>query len=305
MATKDGDGRRHLPSLTALRAFEALGRRGSVRGAADELSISHTVVSRHIRHLQDALGVTLVRPQGRGVALTEEGQAYHDEVARAFSILNMATATIRAARRTRLDVWCSPGIVNRRLLPRLPELTRRLDQFEVTLQPTLAVPRLEMGEADAVLIYADEPETGDLLRAEDIVRPRVFPVASPAFLDRHPIGSLEALAKAPLLHEDSTRYWERWLSLAGLPGGPRLGGPCLWHSLMAIEAARLGQGIALVNELLVEEELRTGVLREVLPSTIHLGWYRTVALAKRWDDPAMQALRDWLRTTLLLPAAVP
>ena len=299
-ALNDPSRKRALPSLTALRAFEAVGRTGSLRGAGNELNVSHTVVSRHMRHLQDALGVTLLRAEGRGVVLTAEGAAYHAELARAFAIVQAATDGVRLDRRAKLDVWCVPGILNRRLLPYLPSLMQRLPRHDVNLQPTLAIPRLTSGEADAVVLYGEDDlaATDRRLAAEDIAWPRVFPVASPAFLDRHHVGSLADLAKSPLLHEESTTQWEAWLRLAGLETPLPLGGPRHWHAHIAIEAARLGQGIALANELLVADDLRAGALREPLRSSVRLGAYRVLALADRWDEPGLRNLRRWLRECL-------
>ena len=49
--------KRHLPSLTALRAFEAFARRGQMTTAADELCVTHGAISRQIRSLEAALGL--------------------------------------------------------------------------------------------------------------------------------------------------------------------------------------------------------------------------------------------------------
>ena len=64
---------RSLPPLNALRAFEAAGRHQSFSGAAEELAVSHSAISRHVRGLEDRLGVQLFRDLPRGVALTQAG----------------------------------------------------------------------------------------------------------------------------------------------------------------------------------------------------------------------------------------
>jgi molybdenum-dependent DNA-binding transcriptional regulator ModE len=87
-----------LPSLTALKAFEAVGRLGSVRAAGDELAVSHTVISRHLRHLQESLDIALMVPRGRALVLTDEGRSYHQEVCKAFAILKRATSLARVLR---------------------------------------------------------------------------------------------------------------------------------------------------------------------------------------------------------------
>jgi len=292
--------RPRLPSLIALRAFEAVGRKGSVRAAGDELAVSHTVVSRHLQNLQRSLGVALIRAEGRGIALTNAGRLLHDEITQAFDIIARATTLVRPAARPTLNIWCIPGLANRRLLLRLPELTGPPRNWDINLQPTLSHPDLDHGEADAEIIYTDavDGSRGTLI-AEELARPRVFPVASPAYLARcRTISSVQELAQAALIHEDSTEQWERWFQLAGDAAPVVLRGQRLWHAHLAIEAARFGQGIALANEVLVEDDLRGGALVEVIPSSIYMGSYQLVALKERWDEPAIAALRGWLKQAL-------
>ncbi|WP_315834689.1 LysR substrate-binding domain-containing protein [Bradyrhizobium prioriisuperbiae] len=291
--------RPRLPSLIALRAFEAVGRTGSVRAAGDELAVSHTVVSRHLQNLQKSLGVVLVRGEGRGVMLTEAGLAFHAQISQAFDIIARATTTVRPASRPALNIWCIPGVANRRLLSRLPELTGPPRNWDVNLQPTLSHPDLSRAEADAEIVYADVVDSRGALMAEALVRPRVFPVASPAYLARYPaITCVADLANATLIHEESTEQWERWFELAGVDDLPPLRGQRLWHAHLAIEAARLGQGIAIGNDVLVDDDLRAGALVEVIPTSVYMETYQLVALKERWSDPAIVALRDWLKRTL-------
>ncbi|ABD89035.1 LysR substrate-binding domain-containing protein [Rhodopseudomonas palustris] len=292
--------RPRLPSLIALRAFEAVGRTGSVRAAGDELAVSHTVVSRHLQNLQKSLGVVLVRGEGRGVMLTSAGLAFHSQISQAFDIIARATMSARPTPRPTLNIWCIPGIANRLLLSRLPELTGPPRNWEVNMQPTLSHPDLARGEADAEIVYADVVASPGAVMAEALVRPRVFPVASPAYLARYPaISSLEDLSEIALIHEESTAQWGRWFELAGLADLPPLSGQRLWHAHLAIEAARLGQGVALGNDVLVEDDLRSGALVEVISSSVYMETYQLVALKERWSDPAIVALREWLKRVLV------
>lgn len=291
--------RPRLPSLIALRAFEAVGRKGSVRAAGDELAVSHTVVSRHLQNLQRSLGVALVRAEGRGLALTDAGRQFHAEVSQAFDIIARATISVRPVARPTLNIWCIPGLANRRLLARLPELSGPPRNWDINLQPTLAHPDLQRGEADAEIVYAEAIDRSGGVVAEELVCPRVFPVASPAYLARFPaIATLPGLARASLIHEESTAQWEQWFELAGYREPVTLRGQRLWHAHLAIEAARFGQGVALANEVLVADDLRSGALVEVIPSALHMGAYQLVALRERWDEPAIVALRAWLKNVL-------
>lgn len=285
-----------LPPLVALRAFDAVGRRQSIRTAGDELTVSHTVVSRHLRNLEEWLGVKLIEARGRGVVLTAEGTRYHEQIGRAFEAIARATADLRPAAQRKLVIWCFPGLANRRLLVHLPELEALLPEWEIFLHPTLARCDLVGGEAHAEVIYTDRSENSEGVNTELLARPRVFPVASPTFMARYPgIETIGDLLRLPLIHEESTDQWERWFGLAGMSALPSLSGPRLWHAHLAIEAARLGQGVALANDLLVEEDLKTGALIEVVPSNIRFWGYYLRAPAERWNEPHMVALRGWLQ----------
>jgi LysR family glycine cleavage system transcriptional activator len=144
-----------LPPLIALRAFEAVGRLGSVGAAAEELCVNHSVVSRHLANLQDRLGVELLVPRGRSIGLTEEGHAYHTRINRAFDAIARATAELKPAPVQLLDIRCIPGLANRGLLRHLGDLEARLPGVEIMLQPTLADPDLLGGEADAEIVFRD------------------------------------------------------------------------------------------------------------------------------------------------------
>ena len=288
-----------LPSLIALRAFEAVGRTKSVRAAGEELSVSPTVISRHLQNLQLDLGIDLVEPRGRGLTLTAAGEAFHVKVTQAFNLLQQAVREAHPTQRQSLNIWCTPGLASRCLLPRLPDLQRHLKRLEIILQPTLSRPDFSRGEADAEIIYLREFRPMPGLRAEPLAQPQVLAVASPSFRARYPnLAHPSDLLDLPLVHEESTQQWELWFTKAGIVNVPPIRGPRLWHAHLAIEAARLGQGIALANRFLVEEDLMSDRLVEVIPSDVRLGGYYLIAPQGNWRDPPIAALRMWLKAIL-------
>src|SRR6266851_7379299 len=113
--------RRSMPNLLAARAFEAFARMGTVRAAADDLAISHTVVSRHIQNLQHSVGAKLVKKSGRGLALTREGLQFSMQLRRAFDLISDAAGELTHGGTDTLHVCCMAGLDSRRLLERLPE----------------------------------------------------------------------------------------------------------------------------------------------------------------------------------------
>lgn len=273
-----------------------------MRAAGEELGVSHTVVSRHVRNLEDRLQARLVAPLGRGLVLTGEGRRFHTEIVRAFGIIEKATVELAREKRKSLEVWCTPGVANRRLLPRLAVLSTCLSDWEIVLRPTLSRPNLEHGEADAEIIYLAQPDSRVGRRVDLLARPRVFPVASPSFCAR--FGGVTALAdlvSLPLIHEDSTEQWRQWFSAAGYMPTDTLHGSHLWHAHLATEAARLGQGVALTNEILTADEIHSGALVEIVPSNVTLGAYYLVSLAEHDHNAALSALKQWL-ADIFVPA---
>lgn len=286
---------RPLPNLLAARAFETFARTGSIRAAADDLAISHTVVSRHIQNLEHATGRKLVRKSGRGLALTPEGQRFSTQLQRAFDLISKATTELTSDGGGPLHVCCMAGFASRCLLPRLPELEAELGGRNVMLQPTTGPSDFLGGEIDADIFYLDNPSLPADLCSEVIARPRILALASPTFRGRYPrVKSPADLISLPLIHERSTRQWEEWFERAGVSEMLKPAGPRLWHAHLTIEAVKLGQGVALVSELLVEKELAAGDLVEMVRVDVRLGAYYFIAPLVRWNDPSVALLRKWL-----------
>lgn len=288
---------RRLPPLLALRAFDIFARQGTVRAAADELAVSHTVVSRHIQNLEQSVGVKLVAKSGRGLSLTREGIRFAAQLRRAFDLIADASNELRNGGMEAVHICCLAGLASRRLLARLPELEEALAGREVILQPTSTRPDFSREEADAEIMYLDDGSVAEGLRSEMFARPRILAIASPEFKARYPdVRSPADLVGLPLIHEQSTGMWEAWLEEAGVGDLPRLRGPRLWQAHLTIEAARLGRGVALVSDLLVADPLANGELVEMVDSNVTIGGYYFIAPAHRWNTPVISAIRQWLRT---------
>jgi LysR family glycine cleavage system transcriptional activator len=127
--------KRQLPPLTALRAFEAVGRLNSMRAAGDELGVNHTVISRHVRHLEEHIGTNLIEPKGRGIVLTPRGVHFHDKIRAAFAEILRATLEASPSHRRSVEVWCMPGIAVYLMSFLLEGLKSDFSGIEVSFQP--------------------------------------------------------------------------------------------------------------------------------------------------------------------------
>lgn len=98
-----------LPSLNALKAFEAAARLESISQAAEQLSVTHGAISRQIRTLEDELGVALFEKAGRGVRLTPAGKHLRDGSREAFDLLRATCAEIAELRAGAPFCWRARG----------------------------------------------------------------------------------------------------------------------------------------------------------------------------------------------------
>ncbi|WP_333822613.1 LysR substrate-binding domain-containing protein [Pinisolibacter sp.] len=290
----NGAERGRMPPLTMVRAFEAVGRTASMRRAAVDLGVCHTVVSRHVRNLEGWLGARLVESGPRGVVLTDEGRAFHRAAAAAFDLIAEATRELKPARtRGLLRVWCVPGLAARWLAPRLADLQAALPEVEIVLKATTERPDFAHHEADAEIRYAAGPDAAG--RSVLLERSRLFPVASPAWVSTHePIVRLADLEHQRLIHEESRDQWRRWFEATGHRPRGDLAGPRLWYASSALDAAVAGQGVALATRLQAADDIVAGRLVELLETEVDLGGYWFVAPEARWNDPLLARFRTWL-----------
>ena len=125
---------RTLPPLNALRAFEAAARLGSLSRAAAELHVTHGAISRHVRSLEEALGAPLFEREGRGLALTRQGERLRDASGEAFNALQAAwTGLQRDLRPSALVLGCPGSVLARWAIPRLERLALDLPALKLHL----------------------------------------------------------------------------------------------------------------------------------------------------------------------------
>lgn len=289
------------PPFAALRAFDALGRTGSLRRAARDLGIDHAAVSRHVRSLEIWVGVLLVDRLQSGGRLTVDGERYHRRVSAALQELSTATAELMSPDHAApLKIWCVSGFASHWLAPRLGKFRGENPGFDIEVQPTEALPNFASGEADADIRYMVGRRTPERLfsgvQCVELSRPEIIAVASPAFLAAHaPIVTPADFLRLPLLHKKDDEQWRAWLEAQGLPRMRHLPGLRLWYSSMTLEAARAGQGVALSNASLLRDDLESGRLEPIrVGEPVTTGAYFFTTRADRWRAPPVAKFRRWL-----------
>lgn len=283
---------RLLPPLNALRAFEAAGRLGSFTRAAEELNVSHSAISRHVRGLEKRLNVHLFRTQNTGVALTEQGQAYLSEITPAFDRIAQATETLSVPPMGTVTLTTESTVAQKWLIPRLARLRDRHPEVDLKLSVTTQIMDIDAHDFDLGLRYIrGQPSEADQLLFISAVRA----FAAPGFVqlaDGKP--DLEALASGPLIEEATFRLWPEWFRQAGMKSAPELDLPHPLTALLAIQSAVAGLGAVLMDKNLCEPERMSGALVELSDIEIPFGGYYLSVNKRAGRRKAVRAVCRWL-----------
>lgn len=284
--------KRRLPSLTALRAFEAAARHESFSRAAEELFVTHAAISRQIRELETDLRLRLFRRTGRGVKLTEAGDAYARKITRAFDRISEATRELATARGRRdLLISVEVGLASAWLVPRLGRFQARHPDIDIVLDASDALIDFRSSLAEIGIRCGTGRYPG--LAAEEIVKLVAFPVASPQLVRSVGLSAPGDLARVTLLHQDSKRWWGNYLAHVGVSTALADAGPMMpTHN--AVEAAIGGQGVALGDNVTAADALLDGRLVRPFASIPAEVAYYFVGPDGRKDSAAAHSFKHWL-----------
>ncbi|SMF74945.1 transcriptional regulator, LysR family [Tistlia consotensis] len=290
------DERRRLPSLTALRAFEAAARHRSLTRAAEELSVTPAAVSHQVKLLEQELGVTLLRRDGRGLAPSETALAALPLLGQAFEGLRGAVRLLRPEADDRiLTISVVPSFASTWLLPRLESFQEAHPEIDVRIGTKWGLTDFLREEVDLAIRYGPGDYPG--LFEERLFAEEFFPVCSPRLLGGpHPLHRPEELVHHRLLHVDSPPDWRMWLQAAGVEGIDASRGPRFYQTVFALQAAEQGQGVAIGTTALVQDLLAAGRLVKPFELSVpHTHGYYLVCPPGHLQRPKVAAFADWVR----------
>ncbi|AUO22914.1 MULTISPECIES: transcriptional regulator GcvA [unclassified Pseudomonas] len=288
---------RDLPPTSTLRAFEVATRHATFTSASEELHVTQSAVSHQLKHLEELWGLQLFQ-RGKSLSLTPAGAALAPIVREFFMNLEATLADLREQKgRVRLKVSTTYSFALKWLLPRLPSLAQRHPEILVTLDSSDKIINFSSAEADVAIRLGNGNYPA--LYSEFLFREQIFPVASPDLLKRFGRPHTPAeLLRYPLLMRDGADLvpkWEVWFQHVGLAIAPLKESVRFADTNMTIEAALLGQGIALARSGHVESELSDGSLVRLFdvpfPSPVA---YYFVCPKGIESQPHIVSFRDWL-----------
>lgn len=286
---------RRLPSLSALRAFEAAARHESAKQAALELSVTATAISHQIRKLEEALGITLFIRRPRQLALTPQGRELHKVLETSFdNISHVIERLSTLPQRQAITLTTTPVVAARRLLPWVYRFRESCPNLDLRIHASHEPTRLDGIAADLAIRHGDGlwPE----MVAEKLFETTLIPVCSPALMQQ--MG--EEISKYPLIHFRpqsifiSSTDWAGYLKTVGLTELRVDAGLAFSDENHAIAAASGGQGVMLMSRQLIEDELADGRLVQPFGPELEDRAFFFVYPERRREDPAILAVRDWI-----------
>ncbi|PZX18995.1 LysR family glycine cleavage system transcriptional activator [Palleronia aestuarii] len=282
---------RDVPSLQALRGFEAAARHGSLSAAARELNVTHAAIAQHVRRLEAHFGCALMMREGAGMQVSPEGRALADALAEGFGIVGAAaTALLRRHEDRPLRIALTPSLAANWLMPRIGKLWAEHPGLELELIPSPDVVDLRAQNYDMALRYGRGPWTGVV--SERILDAAHAVVATPGLIAR-PITTLSDLAGYDLLTEANNAEDLLWAEQNGLEID-RVSVRSFPTISMALEAVRAGFGLGIVPRVIADADIARGDLEIVYEETNTDLAYHMLTRADRATGP-LRTLMSWLR----------
>jgi LysR family glycine cleavage system transcriptional activator len=299
--------------LTALRAFEAVGRLETVKGAAEELNVTPAAITHQIRLLEDNLCVPLFNRASKGMVLTKNGQEFFQAVTTAFELLHESARKVEGGKRHVLNVNSLPSFASCWLVPRLHRFYAANPDIELEINvvgnPGQPIDFAHLG-ADVAIRVGTSAEAWPGLTVEKLVHEQMFPVCAPQLLSgpsalTHP---RDLASHHLLIVSRRPEGWPEWLEAAqavyeGTSHIDPNNGLRFDTIQMALAAAAEGLGVAIGRTPLSNDLMASGAL--VAPFRLDVcskAAYWLVGHKGTSNSHPVQLFRNWLREELGLPA---
>lgn len=277
---------RDIPSLAALRAFEAAARTASLSAAARELNVTHAAIAQHVRTLESRFDGKLLTRDGQRMMTTPGGARLAEALTDAFARVARGVEALDDERRARpLRVTVTPSFAANWLMPRLARFWARHPEIDVELMPSIRLVDLDREQIDLAIRYGQGDWPG--VEATRLMDSGLTAVAKPGVTDPH------LTSGTFLLERISTEEARHWLAARGIDIETR---DVRYFSSIELsrQAAIAGLGIALLPRLYLGDSLESGALQALAGGDAGVSGYYVA----RRQGPAPEAVSrfaDWLQ----------
>ena len=288
-----------IPSMTALRAFDAVARHLNFGRAAAELNVTHAAVSHQIKSLEAELGVVLFDRTSRTVRLTRAAEVYYPVVADSLDALERGTLQIR--KQTSHDVLrirSYGSFITMWLTPRLSEFQHQHPRLRIRLISSFE----DFGDDGFDIGVFKSLREDDRYVREELFRTEIFPVCAPDMFEATELPADPSILRdCKLLNVPSNEAepgdWDIWIDAAGVSEKSARVHATFDTYPLARDAALKGMGIAIARHPFAAADIRSGRLVRPFnasapePGKWHLYIRKQLAAEKR-----TRTFCEWLRS---------
>ena len=282
---------RDIPSLQALRGFEAAARCGSYAAAARALNVTHAAIAQHVRRLEDHFGRRLMRRTGAGMEPTEAGAALAATLTEGFGIVGAGVRDLMAREAAApLRIALTPSLAANWLMPRLGAFWTAHPDIALDLAPSPELVDLRARGVDLAIRYGRGPWPGAV--AERLMEAGHAVVARPG-LAPGPVPDLSVLSGETWLLETHSREDRLWAARHGLDldRATVREFPFVTYTL---EAVRAGYGVAILPRVIAEGAVARGEIEILFSEEDGELAYHMLTRPDR-VSPELKAFMSWLR----------
>lgn len=290
---------RDIPSLSALRAFEAAARLQSYSGAARELNVTHAAIAQHVRNLEREFGLPLMQREGRKMIPTVQGKRLAADLANGFAEIAAGVRGVRQGGQVgSLSISTTRNFAENWLVPRLAGFWKAHPDIPLSITPETRVSDLRRDGHDLAIRFGRGMWPG--LEVKLLTRANAVVVGDPSIVAQFPKGyaatapdAIDELAKQHWLIDASFGEFFTWVREKGLDAS-HLSSTIFDSNALVLAACRSGAGISVQPYAVVERDLTAGRLVALLEAPEDdIGYYlvrQPGAVSGR-----LKRLIDWLQ----------
>ncbi|MHA6880052.1 LysR substrate-binding domain-containing protein [Ralstonia pseudosolanacearum] len=254
-----------LPPIETLVCFEAVARCGSFTGAASELSITQSAVSKQIKALEEALGCALFDRHARGIKLSKTGAGFLDEVEPLLYRLQRAVEKARYEQHGQaVSIACTLGVAHYWLFPRIVRFNQQYPDITVNVASSNTINEQSCSESDLGILYGDGEWS--TLESIPLIPEIVYPVCSPGLSIPTP-ASPRDLCALPLIQLDAHQWncldWQDWFAHFKVDYQIPRNAITFNQLTLTLNAALEGLGVSLVWDSMAREAIAAGRLKRL------------------------------------------
>lgn len=282
-----------IPSLLALRAFEAAARHRSFTKAAAELNVTQAAVAQHVRTLERELGEVLTARDGRGIEITATGRQLANALFDGFSTIEDAIDAIMAQTEARpLALSTTPGFATNWLMPRMGGFWAKHPEINVSITPNLEAVDLRKDRYDLAIRYGRGSWLG--VESELLTDGQFWVVGPPTLLEGRRDTCLSDAADLPWVLDDAMHERQALAENEGVDFDT-LDIKVMRPNTLVISAVKAGLGLTIQSKSLVEDDVKRGELQKICQLHHPEYGYHLISIPER-ERPAIKAFRSWIRT---------